>query len=96
MQDSLESMGIDATAAVARARSRSQSRVGRKRTRSVTPGGMEVEGDEGEPSAKRLHSSKSRSMSRGRALSTAPPAEGRGLKDPVQRVSPLHAFMHLA
>lgn len=60
-QDSLEKLGMDATAAVERARSR--SRVGRKRMRSEGPGeAMEVDGLEGsQPPKKRIHSSKSRS-----------------------------------
>ena len=61
-------MGIDPTAAVERARSRSRSRVGRKRTRSVAGGeAMDVDdgGGDGAPAAKkRVHSSKSRYASR--------------------------------
>lgn len=55
-------MGMDATLAVERARSR--SRVGRKRTRSEGPAAMEVDGDAAgsQPPKKRLHSSKSRSV----------------------------------
>lgn len=75
-------MGLDASAAVERARS--VSRVGRKRTRSQSRAdAMEVE--DGQPPAKRVHSSKSRSMSRGRSLSMAEPKKGSGLKDVVQR-----------
>ncbi|KAK9828781.1 hypothetical protein WJX72_002049 [[Myrmecia] bisecta] len=81
MQASLERMGIDATAAMARARSRSQSRAGRKRTRSEAPEAMDVDA----APVKRIHSSKSRSMSRGRSLSTAAPRDGAGLKDAAQR-----------
>lgn len=86
MRQSLESMGLDASAAVGRARARSASRVGRKRTRSldssVAGGDMELDGSAVTP--KRLHSSKSRSMSRGRALSVAEPRSGSGLKDSAQ------------
>ena len=63
LQASLSKMGIDPTAAVERARSRSRSRVGRKRTRSVAGGeAMDVDGGDGaQPAAKkRVHSSKSR------------------------------------
>lgn len=39
-------------------------------------------GADGQPAAKkRVHSSKSRAMSRGRSASLAPPAAGSGLKD---------------
>lgn len=90
-------MGLDADAAVQRARTRSLSRVGRKRTRSESRGpagapgsdameGVEGAGVDGQPPAKRVHSSKSRSMSRGRALSMAEPKKGSGLKDVVQKV----------
>lgn len=37
-----------------------------------------------EPPKKRLHSSKSRSLSRGRSLSAAKPKSGSGIKDSVQ------------
>ena len=62
LQDSLEKMGMDASLAVERARSRSQSRVGRKRTRSEGPAAMDVDAEAGasQPPKKRLHSAKSR------------------------------------
>ncbi len=94
-QASMASMGLDGSAAVQRARTRSLSRVGRKRTRSESrgPGGLAgdamegVEGGvDGQPPAKRVHSSKSRSMSRGRVLSMAEPRKGSGLKDIAQKV----------
>ena len=55
-------MGLDASKAVARARSRSVSRVGRKRTRDAPAGGaeaMDVDGSQA-PEQKRIHSAKSR------------------------------------
>ena len=53
---------MDASAAVERVRSRSVSRMGRKRTRSEAPRDMEVDGEEDGSQApkKRVHSSKSR------------------------------------
>lgn len=62
MQGALERMGLDASAAVARAQRRSQSRVGRKRARSAAASaGASVAMDvDGEPAKKRVHSSKSR------------------------------------
>jgi nucleolar GTP-binding protein len=46
----------------------------------------DADGDRGAPALKkRVHSSKSRSMSRGRALSVAAPALNSGLKDASQR-----------
>ncbi|PSC69229.1 Nucleolar GTP-binding 1 [Micractinium conductrix] len=81
MTRELGELGLDASAAAERA-ARSQSRRGRslvrKRGRSAAEEGM---AEDQEPK-KRIHSSKSRSMSRGRALSTASP--GRGLKDTAQ------------
>lgn len=85
MASSLGELGMDASKAIERARS--QSRVGRKRVRSLSKGKAAADGmgmDSGEP-AKRIHSSKSRSMSRGRSLSMANPAEGKGLKDAAMR-----------
>ena len=63
MQESLGQMGLDASLAVQRARSR--SRVGRKRQRSEGPIGMDVDDPTGgdvvmQPAKKRIHSSKSR------------------------------------
>ncbi|BDA46889.1 Nucleolar GTP-binding protein 1 [Coccomyxa sp. Obi] len=86
MKASLARVGVDASAAVERARARSVSRVGRKRLRSASAAAtadMEVDGSQAPPK-KRIHSSKSRSMSRGRALSTAKPIEGTGLKNEEQ------------
>lgn len=83
MAAALGEVGLDASAAVGRARERSASRMGRKRTRSSSkaPAG---EGEGGEP-AKRVHSSKARSLSRGRSASLAAPAEGKGLRDAAMR-----------
>ncbi|KAK9918943.1 hypothetical protein WJX75_008237 [Coccomyxa subellipsoidea] len=86
MKASLARVGVDASAAIERARARSVSRVGRKRLRSASaaaPADMDVDGSQAPPQ-KRIHSSKSRSMSRGRALSTAKPIEGQGLKNEAQ------------
>lgn len=61
LQTSLERLGLDATSAVERARSRSLSRVGRKRLRSQGPEAMEIDGHEGSVAPqKRIHSGKSR------------------------------------
>ena len=62
-QASLGRLGVDASLAVARARERSQSRMGRKRTRSQAPGvsDMDIDAPEGtQPPEKRVHSAKSR------------------------------------
>ena len=62
-QASLGRLGVDASLAVARARERSQSRMGRKRTRSQVPGvsDMDIDAPEGsQPPEKRVHSAKSR------------------------------------
>jgi len=86
MMEDLGAMGMDASAAADRIRSQSRGRslVRKKRGRSATAdGAMDVDGEE-QPK-KRIHSSKSRSMSRGRALSMAPPQAGKGMKDAVQR-----------
>ena len=88
MRASLGALGIDTTAAEARLREEAR---GRKRARSASRAraGDEEMADAdggGAPEAKkRVHSSKSRSMSRGRALSAAPPAPGTGLKDAPMR-----------
>ena len=86
MLKDLSSLGMDGSAAAQRAKSQSRGRsLVRKRGRSASSagaGGMDI--DDGQPK-KRIHSSKSRSMSRGRALSTASPALGKGLKDPIQK-----------
>ena len=62
MQASLERVGLDASKAVARARSRSVSRVGRKRTRDAPAGGAEAMDVDGSQALeqKRIHSAKSR------------------------------------
>ncbi|KAK9828216.1 hypothetical protein WJX74_003764 [Apatococcus lobatus] len=88
MKKSLDWMGYNTEKAVSRARG--QSRLGRKRTRSEGPAGMDVDGVadgdvDMEPPKKRIHSSKSRSMSRGRALSIAEPGAGKGFRDASQR-----------
>ena len=84
MAASLARTGLDATAAVDRARS--ASRTGRKRVRSLSVAkakaaadGMEVDA----APAKRLHSTKARSLSRGRSASVAGRAGG-GLRDAAQ------------
>ncbi|KAL6763518.1 P-loop containing nucleoside triphosphate hydrolase protein [Haematococcus lacustris] len=86
MKASLGAMGIDTSQAVARVRSESR---GRKRARSAAGGGDAAGGDDVEMSdatpKKRVHSSKSRSMSRGRSRSLAEPAPGSGLKDAIMR-----------
>lgn len=85
MQRELGAMGLDASAAAERARSHSRGRtLQRKRARSKSATGEDVE-MAGPEQKKRVHSSKSRSMSRGRALSLAAPDGGKGLKDAVQR-----------
>lgn len=64
LQASLERVGLDAGRAVARARERSVSRVGRKRARSATAApdvdAMDVDGGSQPPPKKRIHSSKAR------------------------------------
>lgn len=86
METELGAMGLDASAAAARMRSQSRGRT-LQRKRSHSAAGKEVEmGEAGdEQPKKRIHSSKSRSMSRGRTLSMAPPEAGKGFKDAVQR-----------
>ena len=62
VQASLERVGLDASKAVARARSRSVSRVGRKRLRDAPAGSaeaMDMDGSQA-PEQKRIHSAKSR------------------------------------
>ncbi|KAL6785757.1 NGB1 [Auxenochlorella protothecoides x Auxenochlorella symbiontica] len=85
MKAELGALGLDAAAAAAaapRSRSRGRSLV-RKRERAEGEG-MEVDGAEG-GEVKRLHSSKSRSMSRGRSMSLAAPGAKSGLKDSAQQ-----------
>jgi hypothetical protein len=77
-QKSLGAMGIDTSKAIERVRSESR---GRKRERSASRAAEgDAEMEDGEPK-KRLHSSKSRTMSRGRSLSVAGPkaVSGTGL-----------------
>eukprot|EP00201_Polytomella_parva_P017223 CAMPEP_0175061054 /NCGR_PEP_ID=MMETSP0052_2-20121109/13375_1 /TAXON_ID=51329 ORGANISM="Polytomella parva, Strain SAG 63-3" /NCGR_SAMPLE_ID=MMETSP0052_2 /ASSEMBLY_ACC=CAM_ASM_000194 /LENGTH=691 /DNA_ID=CAMNT_0016326873 /DNA_START=32 /DNA_END=2107 /DNA_ORIENTATION=- len=85
MRESLGPMGINTENALKRMRSESR---GRKRTREVSRGrGGERGGDDMDmedteaPPQKRVHSSKSRTMSRGRSMSLADPKLGGGLKD---------------
>ena len=76
-------MGIDTSKAVERVRAESR---GRKRERSKSKAKAEDEVmEEGGPEKKRIHSSKSRSMSRGRSLSLAAPQPGSGVKDVAMR-----------
>ena len=86
MEAELTAMGLDASKAVAAVRSLSRGRtLQRKRSRSKpTADATMDDADEAQPQ-KRVHSSKSRSMSRGRALSLAPPEAGKGFKDASQR-----------
>jgi len=77
MASRLEELGMDSRQAVERVRSTSR----RRRSRSRTTDQMDV--DDG--SQKRIHSTKSRSLSRGRSESLAKPSSGSGLKDIRQR-----------
>jgi hypothetical protein len=69
MKKGLEMMGMDASQAVSRARSASVVRMGRKRSRSIASAGLSCSdaphGEAEMAPAKRVHSSKSRSLSRG-------------------------------
>jgi len=85
LKKSLGDMGIDTTAAVARARSESR---GRKRSRGSEPDGEGDQDMEESGPKKRVHSSKSRSMSRGRNHSLAAPGTNRaesGIRDVEMR-----------
>ncbi|GAX80932.1 hypothetical protein CEUSTIGMA_g8367.t1 [Chlamydomonas eustigma] len=87
MKKSLGALGIDTSLAVERARSQSR---GRKRERSLSVARSEAAGDgdqemEDGSAKKRIHSSKSRSLSRGRSHSLAPPKAGSGIKDEAMR-----------
>lgn len=85
MKVALERMGLDASSAVERARSRSVSRAGRKRVRSAGPTDMDIDTEAVETvPPKRIHSGRSRSMSRGRSVSLAAPGKNSGLKDSKQ------------
>eukprot|EP00955_Chlamydomonas_euryale_P035768 350230-Chlamydomonas_euryale.AAC.1 len=78
-------MGIDTSKAVERVRSQSR---GRKRERSASRAADDAPAGEGGEEKKRVHSSKSRTMSRGRSASVrAPSATGResGLRDAGMR-----------
>ncbi|CAD7695287.1 unnamed protein product [Ostreobium quekettii] len=83
MRRSLERMGMDPSLAVERARRQSRGRsADRSRNASSRAAGAEDEEMEDVPEAmKRVHSTKSRSMSRGRSLSLMAPKKGSGLKD---------------
>mmetsp|Transcript_15912 Transcript_15912/g.38733 ORF Transcript_15912/g.38733 Transcript_15912/m.38733 type:complete len:677 (+) Transcript_15912:327-2357(+) len=86
MKESLGAMGLDPSLAIARARERSASRVGRKRARDdddEMDGGEEGEEGEDKP---RAHSSKSRSVSVARRTEHADKSPGSGLKDDEQRM----------
>ena len=75
LQSGLESVGMDATAAVTRARSASAARVGRKRERSRAPredSAAPARDESMAGAAKRQHSTRSRSMSRGTPCTSAP------------------------
>jgi len=90
MSASLGELGLDASRAVERARERSLSRTGRKRSRSLSAAAAKKKGDamdagEGSEEKKRVHSSKTRSMSRGRSVSLASPSEGKGIRDASMR-----------
>ena len=97
MEASLGAMGYDTTAALARVRGRSQQRDAiRKRGRSSGGGGggddddgdgdgEEAAMEDAPPLKKRVHSNRSRSLSRGAAAGTAAPSPGSGLKDAPQR-----------
>ena len=93
MAAALSGMGMDPTRAVERARGRSASRMGRnappsKRHRSA--GGVEgdtaMEGGVEELPAKRLHSNRSRSLSRGPDRARSESRPGEGFKDGPQKV----------
>jgi len=97
MAEELGAMGVDASAAVARARGRSASRAGRnatlagvKRVRSAGGAGGEdaemgeAEGGEAQPPAKRVHSNRSRSHSRG-AAARPEASPGEGFRDTPQK-----------
>jgi nucleolar GTP-binding protein len=80
MEEHLSTMGIDPSSAIARVRSRSVSRQGRKRGRSEAPAedGMEIDGSQG-PAHKKM-----RDRSRSRSAVIAVP--GDGFKDSAQKV----------
>eukprot|EP01026_Neomeris_dumetosa_P035810 TRINITY_DN28787_c0_g1_i3.p1 TRINITY_DN28787_c0_g1~~TRINITY_DN28787_c0_g1_i3.p1 ORF type:complete len:459 (-),score=98.24 TRINITY_DN28787_c0_g1_i3:315-1631(-) len=87
MQQELERIGMDPSKAIERVRGRSSTRKELlKRSRSDAMEDDVIMMDVTEPDKKkRVHSTKSRSMSRGRSFSLAEPKVGEGLKDGVQR-----------
>lgn len=98
MEAGLSAMGMDPSRALARVRGRSASRqplsrtpVGSKRARSSASWGadgeaMQTDGDGSQPPPKRLHSNRSRSLSRGPASAARQEVvPGSGFKDKVQK-----------
>lgn len=81
MADKLSELGMDPSRVVERVRSESRKPLRRSRSQSQS---SEMDIDDAAPK-KRLHSSKSRSLSRGRTASLVKPATGSGLKDIRQR-----------
>ena len=90
MKDSLGAMGIDPSLAVARARDRSQVREGRKRARSLAGGDEDMDdaedGGDGGEQQRKMHSSKSRSVSVARRTARADKSPGSGLKNDDERM----------
>lgn len=83
MQAELERLGMDPSIAMERVRAESRGRSRTRKKRGLED--MEVDDDEGDaPPKKRLHSSRGRSMSRGRTLSLVDPKAGSGVKDSMQ------------
>ena len=95
MEQGITGMGMDASRALARVRGRSTSRtplkpvVGSKRARSsgaAEGDAMQVDADGSTPPAKRLHSNRSRSLSRGPAsVVRQEVTPGSGFKDKAQK-----------
>ena len=86
MAERLTELGMDPSHVVERVRSTSRHRHRRSQSRASGGSQMDEDTEEGTSSQqKRLHSSKSRSLSRGRSVSLAKPARGSGLKDVAQR-----------
>eukprot|EP00892_Ulva_mutabilis_P011768 jgi/Ulvmu1/8964/UM005_0055.1 len=93
MEDGLHRLGMSADKVVGRMRSASAVRQGRKRERSlarhaernIQAGDVDMHAADEPEAKKRVHSSRSRSMSRGKALSMKPPGKGEGVKDLVQK-----------
>ena len=89
MKESLEAMGLDPSAAVARARERSRTREGRKRLRSQDAAMEDADAmEEGGEDGVRVHSSKSRSVSVARRTSQVRSSSraAAGLKDDAERM----------